>query len=62
MSRAPPKIKLRDITKACKGAVQAGLEVRGFSIDQDAGQIIVFTGNPSDPQIAPSPNEWDSVK
>jgi hypothetical protein len=62
MSRARPKIGQRDIAKACKGAVQAGLEVRGFAIDQEAGQIFVFTGKPSDQQIAPSPNDWDSIK
>jgi hypothetical protein len=60
MSRAPQTFKQNDVTKACKGAVRAGLMVQRVEIDQ-AGKIVVFAGKPADPQIAQPVNEWDGV-
>ena len=59
MSRAP--FRQRDVTKACKGVVGAGLGVQRVEIDQ-TGKIVVFPGEPTDPQIAQPANEWDIIK
>jgi hypothetical protein len=45
MSRGVQTFKLNDVTKACKGAVRAGLAVQRVEIDQ-AGKISVVTGKP----------------
>ena len=62
MSRGAQNFKQRDVTKACKGAVRAGLEIQRVEIDQATGKIVVFAGKPADPQIAKPANEWDSIK
>jgi ribonucleotide monophosphatase NagD (HAD superfamily) len=62
MSRGAQIFKQNDVTKACKGAVRAGLEVQRVEIDQATGKIVVFAGKPADPQIAKPANEWDSFK
>ncbi|MBR1233664.1 hypothetical protein [Bradyrhizobium sp. AUGA SZCCT0182] len=41
MSRGAQTFKQGDVTKAVKGAVNAGLEVQRVEIDQ-AGKIVVF--------------------
>jgi hypothetical protein len=43
MSRGAQTFKQGDVTKAVKGAVNAGLEVQRVEIDQ-AGKIVVFAG------------------
>jgi hypothetical protein len=57
MSRGAHKFKQSDVTKAIKGAVNAGLAVARFEIQE--GKIIVFTGRPDDKGQA---NEWDEVQ
>ena len=49
MSRGVQIFKQSDVTKACKGAVQAGLDVQRVEIDR-AGKIVVFAGKSADPQ------------
>jgi hypothetical protein len=57
MSRGAHKFKQGDVTKAIRGAVNAGLSVQRVQIED--GKIIVFAGRPDDRvQI----NEWDDVK
>jgi hypothetical protein len=58
MSRGAHKFKQGDVTKAIKGAVNAGLAVKRFEIDRD-GKIVVFAGGPDDRTQA---NEWDDVQ
>jgi hypothetical protein len=58
MSRGVHKLKQGDVTKAIKGAVNAGLAVKRVEIE--AGKIVVFTGRP-DNQSGPA-NEWDDVR
>jgi hypothetical protein len=60
MSRGQQSFKQGDVTKALKGAVNAGLSVRRVEIDKKTGNIIVFTGALEEPP--PSANEWDDVK
>ena len=57
MSRGIHKFKQGDVTKAIKGAVNAGLSVKRIEIQE--GKIIVFAGRPDDRAQA---NEWDDVK
>ena len=61
MSRGVQTFKQTDVTKACKGAARAGLEVQHFEIDR-AGKIVVFTGKSAAPKTDEPPNDWDSVK
>jgi hypothetical protein len=57
MSRGAHKLKQGGVTKAIKGAVNAGLSVKRIEIQE--GKIIVFAGRPDDlAQI----NEWDDVQ
>ncbi|HWX17341.1 MAG TPA: hypothetical protein VNX23_19085 [Bradyrhizobium sp.] len=58
MSRGAHNFKQGDVTKAIKGAVNAGLAVKRVEIDRD-GKIIVFAGR-SDNQT--TTNEWDDVQ
>ena len=57
MSKGAHKFKQGDLTKALKGAVNAGLAVKRFEVED--GKIIVFTGRPDGPSTA---NEWDDVQ
>jgi hypothetical protein len=43
MSRGAQTFKQADVTKAAKGALNAGLDVQRIEIDQ-AGKIVVFAG------------------
>jgi hypothetical protein len=56
MSRGAQKFKQGDITKAIKGAVNAGLSVRRVEIQE--GKIIAFAGQP---EKGATENEWDAV-
>jgi hypothetical protein len=58
MSRGAQSFKQGDVTKALKGAVNAGLKIRRVEIDK-TGKIILFTGAAGEPTSA---NEWDDVK
>lgn len=57
MSRGVHKFKQGDVTKALKGAVNAGVKVQRVEIDT-TGKIILFTGSSTEPTA----NEWDDVK
>jgi predicted aspartyl protease len=58
MSRGSCKFKQRDVTRALRGTVKAGIEVRRIEIDKE-GKIVVVAGRPS-PEGEPV-NEWDNV-
>ena len=58
MSRGAHKFKQGDVTKAIKGAVNAGLAVKRIEIE--GGKIVVFAGRP-DNKLGPA-NEWDDVQ
>lgn len=59
MSRGAQTFRQGDVTKALKGAVNAGLSVQRVEIDKN-GTIVVITGDmlPS----AVTSNEWDTVQ
>jgi hypothetical protein len=56
MSRGAHKFRQGDVTRAVKGAVNAGLAVARVEIQE--GKIIIFTGRPDEPGQV---NEWDTV-
>ncbi|HKD25937.1 MAG TPA: hypothetical protein VKC66_08445 [Xanthobacteraceae bacterium] len=62
MARAPSKFRQGDITRAVKGAIAAGVEVREILVDTD-GKIRVIARKPDDPARGhlEEANEWDSV-
>jgi hypothetical protein len=56
VSRGAQTFRQADVTKALKGAVNAGLKVARVEIDK-AGKIVVFTGAEGIRVV----NEWDAV-
>jgi hypothetical protein len=56
MSRRPCTFKQRDVTKAVKAIVAAGVQVERVEIDQ-GGKIVVVTGGSSE---SIGKNEWDA--
>ena len=63
MSRGQQTFKQRDVTKALKGVVNAGVAVGRVEIDKD-GKIVIVTGQPEDAanREKPEKNEWDEVR
>jgi hypothetical protein len=60
MSRGTQTFRQGDVTKALKGAQNAGLEVQRVEIE--AGKIVVFAGKPDQRSEGRSANEWDDVR
>lgn len=62
MSRGQQTFKERDVTKALKGALKAGMAVGRVEIDKD-GKIVVVTARPEDAvnKEKPEKNEWDRL-
>ena len=65
MTRAPSKVRKRDLENVLKAATAAGLHVARYKVDPQTGEIEVVTGNPEAQDFsAPAReggNEWDSV-
>jgi hypothetical protein len=59
MSKGQHTFKQGDITKALKGAVNAGVKVQRVEIDRE-GKIVLFPGEPR--PSAKTDNEWDDVQ
>ena len=59
MARAPSKFRQGDITRAVKGAIAAGVEIREVRVDTD-GKIRVIASKPN-VEHAQHLNEWDDV-
>jgi hypothetical protein len=61
MSRGPQMFRQRDVTKAVKGAIAAGVEVLRVEVDK-AGRIIVVTAKQGENQTPErEANEWDRI-
>jgi hypothetical protein len=60
MSRGAQTFKQGDLTKALKGAVNAGIKVKRIEIDNKTGNIVLYAGQADDPQVPK--NEWDDVR
>lgn len=60
MSRGNQVFRQGDVTKALKGAQNAGLEVDRVEIE--AGKIVVFAGKSDQRAGGRSLNAWDTVR
>ncbi len=62
MSRGQQTFRQRDVTKALKAAVKAGIAIERFEIDKD-GKIIIVTAKAEDVVNGDNPekNEWDGA-
>jgi hypothetical protein len=60
MSRGNHCFRQGDVTKALKGAQNAGLEIQRVEIE--AGKIVVFAGKPDRRPEGRLANEWDDVR
>jgi hypothetical protein len=60
MSRGRQAFRQGDVTKAVKGAVNAGVTVKRVEISD--GKIVVITSDPSPLPSETTGNEWDVVK
>ena len=59
MSRGPCTFKQRDITKAVKAVVAAGVQIERVEVDKDGKIIIVTATQPMESAGSASRNEWD---
>jgi hypothetical protein len=57
--RRPSLFKKRDVTRAMRAVLEAGLEVARVEITKE-GEIAVVAGKPSGPSLERA-NEWDEV-
>jgi hypothetical protein len=62
MSRGAHSFKQGDVTKAIKGAVNAGLAVRRVHIDKKTGDIILFADQSPEKSDGSTPNDWEDVQ
>ena len=61
MSRGPQTFRQRDLTRAVKAVVAAGVDVLRVEVDK-AGRIIVVTGKPDENRTPKGEaNEWDRI-
>ncbi len=62
MSRGQQTFKQRDVTKALKATVKAGIAVGRVEIDKN-GKIVIVPARPVDTanEEKPEKNEWDGV-
>jgi hypothetical protein len=58
MPRHPSTFRQRDMTRAVRAVVAAGVGVKRVEVDK-SGKIVVITG---DDPTADRPNEWDEVQ
>jgi len=57
MSRGPSTFKQRDVTRAVRAIVAAGVPIERVEVDHD-GKIVIVTGKQIESSSA---NEWDEV-
>lgn len=60
MSRPPNAFKQSDVTRAVKGVMAAGMNVKGVEIGKD-GKIIVSVGNTEQPDEESELDQWRTL-
>ena len=64
MSRGPSAFRQRDVTRAVKAVVAAGLRIAGVKIDPHKGAIEIVTGDvqaQDSTLLVQEGNEWDRI-
>jgi hypothetical protein len=62
MSRRPSAFRQRDVTRAVKAVVAAGIRIVGVRIDPQKGAIEIVTGDEqAQDSLVQEGNEWDAV-
>ena len=64
MTRRPSNFRQRDVTRAVKAVVAAGLRVAGVKIDSQKGAIEIVTGGEGAQDstlLMQEGNEWDRI-
>ncbi|HXW72556.1 MAG TPA: hypothetical protein VEK34_14155 [Methylocella sp.] len=59
MPARPSSFKMRDMTRAAKAVLAAGLDIARFEVNRDG--FTVVPGKPSDLPRTEAANEWDEV-
>lgn len=59
--RAPSSFKQRDMTRAVRAVVAAGVEVARVEVDKDGRIVVVAKQADSNSQSDASPNPWDEA-
>jgi hypothetical protein len=62
MSRGAQSFKQSDVTKAIKGAVNAGMAVNRVKIDRKTGDIILFADHSEETPSNGTSSDWDDVQ
>lgn len=62
MSRGAQSFKQGDVTKAIKGAINAGMAVRRVQIDRKTGDIILFADHTKEMSDNDTSSDWDDVQ
>jgi hypothetical protein len=60
-TRGPSAFKQRDLTRAVKGVVKAGVDVQRVIIDKQGRIEIIAANSWQAPEQGKEANEWDSV-
>jgi hypothetical protein len=61
MSRGQQTFKQRDVTKALKATVKAGIAVKRVEIETSGKIVVVTAGKREADADTPEKNEWDEV-
>ena len=59
MTRGPCTFRQKDVTRALRASIAAGIEVRRVEIDRE-GKIVLVTGNATEPEVSEPAATLDS--